>query len=463
MWSGRILRSTRPIRADVSLTLQSNRAAFRIPAMKEAANKPANPSPVGESDLAARTPVSVDSRFSRTFEALGNRNFRMLWIGLVLAMGGVQMQMAARGILVYDLTGEAVLTGVVTLGFAPSMLILSLFGGAVGDRFERRTIVQGTQAGGAILAAVLAVLITIGMITWVHLLIASILQGAMFAFQMPARQAMIPRMVGKAQTTNAVSLNAVGMSLMTMGAPAVGGLLYGFVGPAAVYYAIAALYGSAVVVTGMIPKFHPDPRAVKKSVFSDIKSGLVYVNSRPLVKTMLIYAVAVVLLSMPFRMLTPVFAKDVYGAGPVEVGILIGVAGVGGLIGSLGVAGLRRGQKRGLVLVASAAVSGLVMFIIASVPIYVVGVVAMIGIGFGESIRWTLSQSLAIEETGDEFRARVMSLLMMTYGLMPLGVLPVSYSFDRFGAEKTVAGLGIILLAVTFFYIVIRPTLRKMP
>ena len=56
-----------------------------------------------------------------------------------------------------------------------------------------------------------------------------------------------------------------------------------------------------------------------------------------------------------------------------------------------------------------------------------------------------------------------MSLLMMTYGLMPIGILPVSYSFDRFGPEKTVAGLGIVLLAVTFFYIVIRPTLRRMP
>ena len=87
----------------------------------------------------------------------------------------------------------------------------------------------------------------------------------------------------------------------------------------------------------------------------------------------------------------------------------------------------------------------------------------MIGIGFGESIRWALSQALAVEETGDEYRARVMSLLMMTYGLMPIGILPVSFAFDRYGAESTVAGLGVVLLAVTFFYIVVRPTLRRMP
>ena len=373
------------------------------------------------------------------------------------------MQMAVRGILVYELTNDRVLTGLVTLGFAPSMLVLSLFGGVVGDRLERRTVVQAAQASGAILAAVIGLLIATNQINWIHLLIASFLQGGFFAFQMPARQAMIPRMVGRDRATNAVSLNAVGMSIMTMVGPAIGGLLYGIIGPDGVYFVIASLYAIAVVGTSMVPKYYPDKTTARKSVLGDILSGLAYIQTRPAIMAVLIFSVAVVLLSMPFRMLIQVFAKDVYGSTPDQVGVLIAVAGAGGLVGALGVAGLRRGHLRGLVLMGSAVVSGLVMFAIAYVPIYLAGLAAMLGIGFGESIRWALAQALVIEETADEFRARVMSVLMMTYGLMPIGVLPLSFAMDRFGAQAATAGVAAILLAVTALCLILIPALRRLP
>jgi len=133
----------------------------------------------------------------------------MLWFGMVLAMGGFQMQMIARGILVYDMTGDAFITSIVGMGFAPSLLIVSLYGGVLGDRVERRLIIQLSQVANGILAGVVAFLIITGTIAWGHLLAVSVFQGAMFAVQMPARQAVIPSLVGKNQLANAFALNAM--------------------------------------------------------------------------------------------------------------------------------------------------------------------------------------------------------------------------------------------------------------
>ena len=126
------------------------------------------------------------------------------------------MQMVARGILVYELTDDALITGIVGLGFAPSLLIVSLFGGVLGDRMDRRLIIQLSQIGNGLLAGVVGYLIISGSVVWGHLFAVSVAQGAMFALQMPARQAAIPSLVGKHQLANAFALNAMAMSMMTL-------------------------------------------------------------------------------------------------------------------------------------------------------------------------------------------------------------------------------------------------------
>jgi MFS family permease len=150
---------------------------------------------------------------------------------MLLLMGAMQMQMVVRGYYTYFLTDSPVKLGLVTAGFALPMLILSLFGGALADRLERKQIIQFGQLGAGLIAVFVAVSITIDNITWVHLLVASMLQGAVFSFMMPARQAIIPQLVGQELLTNAMALNAMGMSVTTLLAPAIAGTLYALLGP----------------------------------------------------------------------------------------------------------------------------------------------------------------------------------------------------------------------------------------
>ena len=187
-----------------------------------------------------------------------------------------------------NIKGSAFITGIVAMGFAPSMLIMSLFGGVAGDRLERRLVIQISQVASAVLALVIAVLIAVDAIHWVHLFFASLLQGMTFAFQMPARQAILPRLVGKENITNAVALNSAGMGVMTIIAPGIAGVLYGFAGPESVYFAVAGISALAVVLTSRLPRFLPELNSAKKNVFEDISEGLKYTWNNRLVFVLLI-------------------------------------------------------------------------------------------------------------------------------------------------------------------------------
>jgi MFS family permease len=385
----------------------------------------------------------------------------MIWFGMVLSMGGFQMQMVARGILVYNMTDDAFITGIVGMGFAPSLLIVSLYGGVLSDRVDRRMLIQVSQAANGVLAGVVAILMFTGSLAWGHLFAVSVVQGAMFALQMPARQASVPSLVGKDQLPNAFALNAMAMSMMTLIAPALAGVLYEIIGPENVYVVICAVLLSSVIFTSLVPKMPPPVAAVKQSVMANIIGGFRYIGQNKLILNLMIYSVIVSLLSMPFRMLVQVYAKDVYGSDASEVGILLTALGLGGLVGSITIANLRKGHRRGWIVLIGAVVASASLGLIVSVPIYAAGIIGMVGMGLAEQARWALGQSLMMESTSDEYRARVMSMLMMTFGLMPLGMLPLGWAMKEFGARPSVAVVVVVLLVFALSSIIFMPRLRK--
>jgi MFS family permease len=385
----------------------------------------------------------------------------MLWFGMVLAMGGFQMQMVARGILVYDMTNDPFITGIVGMGFAPSLLVVSLYGGVLGDRVERRLLIQLSQAANGVAAGIVAFLIISNSLAWGHLFAVSLAQGAMFALQMPARQAAIPSLVGKDQFANAFALNAMAMSIMSLLAPAIAGVLYQVVGPESVYLIVCGVMLSSVIFTSLVPRMYPARDDKKTSVLGDIVAGFKYIGRNKFVLNLMIYSVIVALLSMPFRMLVQVYAKDVYGSEATEVGLLLTALGLGGLIGSISIANLRKGHRRGWILLGGAFVSGFALTLIVGFPVYAAGVIGMVGIGLGEQARWALGQSLMMENTTDEYRARVMSILMMTFGLMPLGMLPLGYAMKELGDRPAVGILAGLLLVFAVLSVFMLPRLRR--
>ena len=379
---------------------------------------------------------------------------------MICLMGGVQMQMIARGYLVYELTERPLLLGIVNGGSAIPILLLSLWGGAIADRFDRKKIIQGGQAINAAIAIAVTYLIASGIVHWSHLLVASMLQGGMWSFMMPARQAIIPEIVGQRNLTNGLALNAAGMSAMTLVSPAIAGFLYERFGAQGVYFVITALGFLAVASTSMVR--YDGSSTVRSNVpmLADIKEGLRLIAGHKLVLLLLIMGLTTTLLAMPFRFLIPVFVVKLYGRSAQELGILVSIMGLGSLTGAMFIASLGK-WKRGLLLIGGSFMSGIGLLLVSAFPYYAAGAVIMVLLGLGDATRRTLNQTLILEVVEDRYRGRVMSVFMMNFGLMPLGVLPASLAIEAFGSRTTVAILGWGMLVVTSIILFTQKRLRE--
>ena len=397
----------------------------------------------------------------QTFSSLKNRDYFYLWLGMMAMMGGMQMQMLARGYLVYEITGSASLLGFVSAGMAIPMLFLAPLGGAIADRVERKRLIQGGQFIVALLAVVVGIAIATGRIEWYHLMAASILQGTVWTFMMPARQAIIPQIVGRERIGNAMAINAAGMSAMTLLAPAIAGGLYALVGPDKVYFIIAGLSFLSVALTTLVPK--PARSATpgrRRDMLRDIGDGLVYIRGNSMVMVLLIMGLATTLLASPFRMLLPVFVVDIYNRGPDSMGLLVAIMGGGSLVGSLAIAALGN-WRRGMLLLVGTFVSGAALLLIASFPFYYAAAVIMLLVGLGDAGRRTINMGLIMEVVEDQYRGRVMSVFMMNFGLMPLGVLPAGMIADALGGQMAIGLLGILLILVTLVILLTQKRLRS--
>ena len=382
----------------------------------------------------------------RLFESLKNRNFRIMWFSLFFSMAGFQIQMTVRSILVYDITSNAFITGIVSAGFAPSLLLFSMFGGVLAEKFEKRKLIQIAQGSNLLTSISICLLLFTNQLHWAHLLIVSIIQGAGFALQVPARQSMIPDLVGKKLLTNAIALNALIMGVIMMIAPAIGGYTYEYFGAKNSYLIVSFLMIIGLSLIFFIPKFPPKNSNNKTSTFTGIVNGFKYLKTNKIVRIIWIHAVVLALCTGPFRLLVPVFAKDVYLSSPGEVGNLMAAGGIGGILSAILIANLNSESKRGRILLIIGLTSGLGLLLMATINWFVVGIIGMVILGFSETGRWSLGQALMIDNADEEYRARVVSLLMLSWGLMPLSMIPIGWAFGYFGAEITTLFTSIITL-----------------
>ena len=394
------------------------------------------------------------------FRSFENKNFLRLWLGTVFLMGATQMQMLVRGYLTYELTESDWLVGIVSAGGTLSVLLFALFGGALADRVERRRLIQVGQTVNALLAVAVGVAIHFGVIAWYYLLAAAILQGIMWSFLAPARQAFVPQLVGTQNLGNAIALSASGMSATAVIAPSIAGVLYSLIGPAPVYFVITAMSAVAVLLTTSIPNMPLERIGTRPSMLSDILDGVRYIMRSPFILTLLLFGLSMVVVVMPYRFLMPVYVVEVYGQGSDALGLLLSIVGIGSLAGSLVIASVGK-WRRGLLLLGGGFAAGLALLTTSAIPFYLLAAPFMLLLGLGDAANRSLNQTLIMENMDDAYRGRVMSLWMMNFGLMGAGILPASFLSDAFSPRIAFASMGAGITVITLLLFILHRRLRS--
>lgn len=430
---------------------------------------PSDPQALGKASTATIVPPVTDieetapiSRRQRTFASLQERDFRLLWLGMLPGTLAMQMGMVTNGYLAFEITGSAAAVGYVTLGFGIPMLFLSLIGGVVADRFSKRQILLMTQTTVGLAAAILAGLVITDVITIWQMTLVALMMGTAFAFNMPARQAFVAELVSRKNLTNAIALNNTGMNMSRVLGPALAGILIGvpFIGIGGVYVLMVAMYAYVVYSLVRLPERGSAEGSRDRSGINALLDGLNYIRGNSVVMALMLLAFAPVMFGMAYQSLMPVFAEDVFDVGATGLGLLMMVNGVGALAGSLTIATMGDFQRRGLVQIGLGIIFGASLAVFAFGQNLYISVPALFVIGGASAAYMALNMSLVMDYTERAYHGRVMSINMLTFALMPLSVVPTGILVDMYSAPVVLGISGLILLAVVAIYGALHPSYR---
>jgi len=425
--------------------------------------------------------------WARTFSSLRLRDFRIYWIGMLFSFVGMQMGMLARQWLVYDLTGSTTALGIVGAVSGIPMLLLAIPGGVIADRVSKRNVLILVQSLTGILAFAVGFLIVTGLIQVWHVIAVALIAGATMTFNMPARQALVAELVGTDNLMNAIALNSAGMNFTRIIAPTVAGILVAAIGLAGTYFVYSGSYVFVVLFLIMLPAVNAgfeSWRRERGSMWGDGLEGLRYLRSNRLVMSLMILATVPAIFAMPYMMLLPVYAKDILHVGPQGLGIMMSASGVGALLGALVVASMGDIQAKGKIMIAAALGFGTMITLFALAPylstwvgkgevtqglglvpmsfVFLVSLGFLALLGIASNAYMAMNNTVVMMSIPDELRGRVMGVYMMTWGFMPLGVLPIGILGDVVGVPIVLATGGAIMAIVSLVIWLAVPELRRL-
>jgi len=409
--------------------------------------------------------VGTLGRFSLrdTFISLKYPNYRLWFIGQLVSLVGTWTQTTAQGYLIYQLTKSPAYLGYASFANGLPSWFFTLYAGAIADRVPRRTLLVITQCSMLILAFVLAILAFTNTVQWWHILILTFLLGISNAFDAPARQAFVLEMVEREDMTNAIALNSTMFNSALVLGPAIGGLIYAWVGPGWCF-TINGISFIAVIIALLLMRLKPFVPIVRNgNTISDVRDGLKYVITNPEVRILITNLFVITMFGFGFVTLIPAWAVVVLGGDAATNGFLLAARGVGSLIGSLTVAAMGRVKFRGKVWTINSLLLPILMIIFAYMHLLIPSMMAMAFVGFATMMVLNVTNAMVQTRITDEMRGRVMGIYtFFFFGAFPLGSLITGWAADIIGEPLTVIICAVILLVFALWVLWRQPALRAM-
>lgn len=403
-----------------------------------------NPSP---SDTGLTTRASTF--LLRIGEAFTYPAFRNVWSAAFTSATGTWMQRFAQQWLVFSLTDSAFYLSVDMFVGAVPLLLFTLIGGVVADRYDRRHLLMGSQILQMLCAFTLTVLVLTDTVRLLYILALSFATGTAQAFGGPAFQSLIPALVPRKTLPNAIALNSIQFNLAQSVGPLIGGFIFTTFGLVACFGLNGASFLVVVAVLACVSVPPPNP-ATQRPIAEELKGGLTYVRHGGALLALTILAVATTALGLPIRAFLPVFAGD-----PATLSQMMTSLGAGSVVGALVVAWLGSFKRMGLTLLSVLVAFGALIATFALLPVGPGSYLLLFLSGAALLIVFSLTASLVQLAVPDELRGRVMSIYLMAFrGGMPLGTLASGYLTTLASTQTIIAINGGLLTFVAIYFLI---------
>ena len=399
--------------------------------------------------------------------ALRHRNFRLLWSGQFVSVSGTMMQSAAilwHVSLLVASDRRALALGLVGLVRVVPVIAFSMMSGVVADVLDRRRLMLVTQSAMALLAAMLAWLTFRGLQTVWPIYALAAVSSAAGAFDLPARQSLIPNLVPREHLANAISLNTIVFQAASVTGPSLAGLAIAGLGVGWVY-AINAASFLAVILALILMRGVPSVPG-KEGQRSEVSlraaaEGLRFVFSSPMIRSTMLLDFLATFFSSATALL-PIFAQDILRVGAKGYGWLYAAPSAGALVASLGmVRFVDRLDRRGPVLLWSIVVYGLATAVFGISRSFSLTFLCLALTGGSDTVSTVLRNLIRQLETPDHLRGRMTGVNMVFFmGGPQLGELEAGTVANWFGAPFSVVSGGLGCLAATAWIAGKTPALR---
>ena len=394
---------------------------------------------------------------ARAFQALRHRNYRLFWSGQASSLTGNWMQTIGESWLVYRVTGSPVALGAVSFVALLPVLPISLFGSALIDRMPRRKLLLGTQVALACTAFAWAALAWSQQIQLWQIVLLSFLEGAIASVDLPARQAFLPELVGRADLPNGIALSNSLYNAARIVGPTLAGLVIANAGEGACFLINGLSFLPFIACLAMIRDLRPREQSAEATRSGGVMLGVRYVlGSASLIWLLALMAVSTLLL-LSYSTLMPVIAKDVLAVGPQGLGLLMTSVGLGAMLGSLWLASLDSQRlMRWLVL-------GLYMLplsVIAFTTARELALAMAIALVAGINTTWmqTILNTLVQLHVPDHVRGRTLSIyLALSVGMQRVGGMEAGFLAQIIGVSAALRVGAVLSLFFTTIALWRRP------
>lgn len=401
--------------------------------------------------------------FRLIFRALKYRNYRLFFGGQTISLVGTWMQQVALSWMVYRLTNSVFLLGV--MGFITQIptFILTPIAGVIADRYPRHRILVITQVLAMLQALILSVLVLTGAITIWHIFALGIFIGLVNAFDIPIRQAFTVEMIeGREDLGNAIALNSSMFNFARLLGPAIAGILISLIGEGGCFLLNAVSY-LAVIISLLAMRIIPRRIEFKNvPVLSELKDGLKYAFGFKPIKHILLLLALVSLTGVPYQLLMPVFARDIFHGGPRTLGFLVAMSGLGAFSGTIYLAAKKTVIGLGRNIAQATALFGLGIISLSLSRVFWLSMLFTFIAGFGIMVQMAASNTILQTIVDEDKRGRLMSLYTMAFmGTAPLGSLWAGSLASHIGAPYALLIGGFCCIISAFIFARQLPALRE--